>query len=277
MLINIRMEAPQGTPLAAQRNAALTHFVHALETSLRRKAAGTVMPGSCRPIEVTWRRQALSRVMMSAENIEEAANLVGFDSFMEGASMSMSALCELLPDSHGTMRAIVVAHEPLFWEVMASACDIIMLRGWNVDTLVSNEQAGLVDKMFLLADSKTAMTAGIEGLQRWLNAWNRLRHCKGAIIDRFVKNVKDERAMHLAAYQRTIAAAASAPGLRYCALAGCDSREQHPAHFKACAACKAVVYCSKEHQVQDWSAHKTACKAARKAAADSGSSGPSGA
>ena len=205
MMTNIRMEELRGTPLAALKNADLTHFVHALETLLRRKMAGTLMPGSCRAIEVTWRRQILSRIMMIAENIiEEAANLVGFDSFMEGASMSMSALCELLPDSHGTMRAIVVAHEPLFWEVMASACDLIMLRGWNADTLVSDEQAGFVDKMFLLTDSKIAMTADIEGLQRWLNAWNRLRQRKGAIIDRFVKNNKDERAKDRVAYQRTL-------------------------------------------------------------------------
>ena len=80
--------------------------------------------------------------------------------------------------------------------------------------------------------------------------------------------------------ERTIvaAAAAAAPGLRSCALAGCGARERHPSHFKACAACRAVVYCSKEHQVQDWSAHKAACKAARKDASDSGgSSGPGGA
>ena len=30
-----------------------------------------------------------------------------------------------------------------------------------------------------------------------------------------------------------------------------------------CAACKTVAYCCKEHQVEDWPAHKAACKAAR--------------
>jgi hypothetical protein len=43
--------------------------------------------------------------------------------------------------------------------------------------------------------------------------------------------------------------------------------EAHPAHFKACAACRIAAYCSKEeHQAADWCC-KAACKAARKAAA----------
>ena len=57
----------------------------------------------------------------------------------------------------------------------------------------------------------------------------------------------------------------NAPGLRTCALDGCGAREAHPEHFKRCAACRAVVYCSKECQAADWPAHKKACKAARKA------------
>jgi hypothetical protein len=63
------------------------------------------------------------------------------------------------------------------------------------------------------------------------------------------------------------AAAAAAPGLRGCGLAGCGAREQHPSHFKCCSACRRAAYCCKEHQAEDWPAHKAACKAARRAAA----------
>ena len=59
-------------------------------------------------------------------------------------------------------------------------------------------------------------------------------------------------------------AASLSAARRCCALASCGARELHVAHFKACAACKTVVYCCKEHQVADWSNHKAACKAARK-------------
>jgi hypothetical protein len=55
-------------------------------------------------------------------------------------------------------------------------------------------------------------------------------------------------------------------GLRRCALASCDAVEAHVAHFKTCAGCRGVAYCSKEHQSADWRSHKAACKAARDAA-----------
>ena len=77
-----------------------------------------------------------------------------------------------------------------------------------------------------------------------------------------------------AALQRSL----TAPGLRSCALDGCGAKEAHPAHFKSCAACRAVVYCCREHQVAGWPGHKKACKAARKAAAaEEDGAGPSGA
>jgi hypothetical protein len=62
--------------------------------------------------------------------------------------------------------------------------------------------------------------------------------------------------------------ARAAPGLRCCALASCAKREAHPSHFKRCGACAGPVYCCKAHQAEDWPTHKAACKAARKAAAE---------
>ena len=62
-------------------------------------------------------------------------------------------------------------------------------------------------------------------------------------------------------------AAACAPELlRSCELASCSAKEAHVKHFSRCAACTAVVSCSKTCQTADWPAHKKACKAARKAA-----------
>ena len=53
--------------------------------------------------------------------------------------------------------------------------------------------------------------------------------------------------------------------LHTCALETCSAREVHESQFKRCGACRSVVYCCREHQVEDWPAHKAACKAARKA------------
>ena len=62
------------------------------------------------------------------------------------------------------------------------------------------------------------------------------------------------------------AAAAASGQLKSCTLAGCGAREAHVLQFGKCSACKAAVYCCRDHQQADWPAHKAACKAARKAA-----------
>ena len=82
-----------------------------------------------------------------------------------------------------------------------------------------------------------------------------------------------------AASQAAIISSLTSSDRRACALPGCGGREAHPAHFKSCAACRGVVYCCREHQVEGWRAHKKACKAACKAAAaaDADEAGPSGA
>jgi hypothetical protein len=55
-----------------------------------------------------------------------------------------------------------------------------------------------------------------------------------------------------------------------CALPACNAPELRACAFNKCSACKTVVYCCKEHQVDDWPRHKAACKAARAAAAAAG-------
>ncbi len=61
--------------------------------------------------------------------------------------------------------------------------------------------------------------------------------------------------------------AAASGQLKTCAMAGCGATEAHVSQFGKCSACKAAVYCCREHQTEDWPAHKAACKATRKAAA----------
>ena len=116
-----------------------------------------------------------------------------------------------------------------------------------------------------------AACAGANGLdahlvQLLVAAWQQLHHSgvlrMRGIEGRFVVAQAVDQDFQ-AAVQKSLAA----PDLRACALPGCGAREAHPAHFKSCAACRTVVYCSKAHQVEGWPAHKKACKAARKKAA----------
>jgi hypothetical protein len=52
--------------------------------------------------------------------------------------------------------------------------------------------------------------------------------------------------------------------LRSCANAACGTIEAYAGHFKLCAGCKAVVFCTRDCQLASWPQHKAACKAARK-------------
>jgi hypothetical protein len=100
---------------------------------------------------------------------------------------------------------------------------------------------------------------------RILTAWRRLQN--SAVLQRrgFLQLVRSNDAFmaHVAA---TAAATAAVRGLHFCALRTCGTQEVHASQFKRCSACLGVVYCCKEHQVQDWPAHKAACRAARKVA-----------
>ncbi len=106
------------------------------------------------------------------------------------------------------------------------------------------------------------------GTRQLMECWDRLER-SGVPENRDFAYALDAAMRCLDIGEDAAAAAAAAPGLRSCALVACNAREQHPKHFRPCAACRIPVYCSKECQTVDWPAHKAACKAARKAAAES--------
>ena len=57
-------------------------------------------------------------------------------------------------------------------------------------------------------------------------------------------------------------------GLRWCALPSCAKQETNVFDFKACSACKAVVYCSAEHGALHWSqSHRKECASLKAAGA----------
>jgi hypothetical protein len=95
----------------------------------------------------------------------------------------------------------------------------------------------------------------------------------GVLRARGIDKGIDETFQHDLRTRDDLDAEVAAGRLQQCALAGCASSEVHASHFKRCGACRAVCYCSREHQVEDWPNHKAACKAARKAADSSGASG----
>jgi hypothetical protein len=128
-------------------------------------------------------------------------------------------------------------------------------------------EACLVDKCRRLLSSTTIIDAlPSEWAQQLRDALQHIER-SGVIHQRGMKKSLAD-ALRDRAAAASAAASAAARGLRHCALPSCGAREAHVSHFKLCAACQTVVYCSKAHQVEHWPSHKAACKAARKAAAE---------
>ena len=242
---------------------------------LRRKAAGTLVAGACRPSEVAWFEQTrvhiaqpqrglgietLCTAQASDNTIARIGPFVGYETLLATADLGFVLLhyCDLdftVAQEHAALTLAAVAADELIKPHALRAQHFMLsaetVFAKHVRTVAQNpprvkpENAGAL-RALMLASCRVAACSGLLA-----GSIQKLLEMQQGVADR-----KDSAA----------AAASAAPGLRTCALACCGAKEAHPQHFKSCAACKTVVYCSKEHQVKDWHAHKAACKAARKVA-----------
>ena len=244
----------------------------ATDVMQRRKAAGTLLPGTCRAVEVAWSRartrHALVILGKSHADAEvrsaHGAPYVGLETYMRVASSVTLVLGNTEAQHAGELSneefVVYLTTGTLF---LASALELMALPRPGYETWLSGEP-DLVRRMRELSSCfKQTAEAGIYAAQQVHNAW--LRVLRSGVLH--LRNIDEGIAAtnQLTTSLRKEAAEVAAAGrLRACALVECAACESHEAQFKRCAACKSVVYCSKEHQVADWPAHKVACKAARK-------------
>jgi hypothetical protein len=248
-----------------------------MSTLMRRKAAGTLLPGSCRVEEVAWCRVFMERKLLrdgapaevARAGAQALAPTLGFEAYMFAACV---ALCSLNIAGPVTMsREMQLSHAALVasaFEMMAQPQELPSVVMDNEKHKLTSVPEGMLartaHRMFLDARVISNMEGDVSSLM--VDAWRRVER-SGAIAMRRLR-VDAEPAMSINACLAAAAADAAVRGLRECALAGCASKEVHVSQFKHCGACRTVSYCCREHQVADWPSHKAACKAARKAAAD---------
>ena len=271
--------APNGTAdsrhgLLAHRVALLSGAVEALE---RRRVAGTLMEGKCAAAEEAFcrvrheGRQCVAGV--PAADAAGLAALVGYDVFIRAAIDASKVLAnarwyaascsgvQFQSFAQHVVHAAELMQQPLRHGGMNWASEAMFTSDLR-KTVGKASANGLHERLVQL------LAAALQQLER-----SGVVEARG--IDNTIKIMKPAEQVFEATVQNSL----NASGLRSCALPGCGAKEAHPAHFKSCAACRAVVYCCREHQVEAWPAHKKACKAARKAAAaaDEDGAGPSGA
>jgi hypothetical protein len=252
-----------------------------ITTLTRRKAAGTLLPGSCRAAEEAW-SHAYQTQMDCGEGLpavvarglaESVAQAEGYETYLLAGGVAANVLLYVFPVLPGELLLPYAAFIASALDLLAQPRVLPVVMGF---TLLSLSEQLLVENVRLVLRDDHAFAFSRDGAAAALvrDAWRRVER-SGVLEQRGLTGEPDPSEC-IAAGIDAAAAEGAARGLHACALAGCGAREVHPAQFKKCAACQQAFYCCKAHQEQHWPAHKAACKAARKAAAEGGT-GPSSA
>ena len=254
----------------AARGQRFRIMLAAFDTLEQRRAAGTLLPGTCRTWpEEEWygqfirQRQVFNKEpAFTQEDLAPQMQFVGYDAYLFAASDAVHTIM-LNPSSDASafqtlgrfaVRALDLLEQPRpkFWGNTPLTSENALTNYMQA----FSERCGP-----LLEVDCLGQPAG-ELLARWQRFVR-----SGVLHDRNI-DAGAAHFRHLASETNAAnAARLAAATLRCCSLGSCGARELHPGHYKRCGACHGVVYCCREHQLEDWPAHKAACKAARKAAA----------
>jgi hypothetical protein len=262
-----RQSAQNADALACAYGTLLPATMTALEA---RRAAGTLLPGCCRPAELAWataclRHDVQLRSRRAGDDLEDlvprSAQFMGYEAYATTATVALWAL----EDLHKHRSAAAAQHAERIVAFVVRALELVLQPRGSLDI-------GFAGESFLIKEMSTLMRNGggdiAECYRPLVAPWRRVQ-ASGVLQQRRVSYVAAQTRARCAASRAAAEAEASAHGLRACALPSCGAREAHVSHFKLCAACKTVAYCGKAHQAEDWARHKAACKAARAAAAAS--------
>ena len=243
----------------------------------RRRDAGTLMPGTCRPNEVEWWLELLNfaartrrpRASSQVHKNVVPASFVGYDAFLNVCIGCIHLLNFIL-------RSCVFEPGEESEQACLSFCCEIFDEGVTLVTQPRKVEWPSGMEFAFCQQLVPKETLGLLARQPVHKEWHdRLsealaRLTQSGMIEKrgtFGESACQAFTSTLESQTRSVAerARAAATGqLRSCALASCGAKEAHVELYKKCASCLAVVYCCREHQVADWPTHKAACKAARK-------------
>ncbi len=228
-----------------------------MEVLERRRIAGTLLYGKCAPHEVEWARQIVGgdSPEMPRDTVEVSALLTGYETFLIEAYLALAWLYEC--------RDLVPTAEqrPKVFSFVITALDLMCLPRPHKNGSLHGEVAPWARVRQVLS-KKTLSSSDREALQA---ANNRLQ-ASGIEAQRQMELTSQVSRAHFNASVAKAQADNAARGLQSCAH--CGAREVHVKQFKRCSACKTIAFCSRDCQLANWPAHKAACKAARKEAAE---------
>jgi hypothetical protein len=246
----------------AQQLAALYRYHELMSKSIstlqRRRTAGTLLPGALLPLEEAWSGMWLKhRAELRLPHADQsAAAFLGYETFLYAGAVATIIDSRAVENGLELARFVATAADVLVQRPLVAGCDYLL--GGEI-SFVSNLQQAVQGDFGLFSVAVSQVLSGALCILR-RDAAERVRA------------VEAHGARHEAEYvaHATQVMAEQTATVLCCALEACAAQEAHPKHFNRCSACRAVCYCCREHQVEDWPVHKAACKAARKAAAEQG-------
>ena len=246
--------------LALQQRAVAELLPPLLALLERRRLAGTLLYGKCAPHEVEFRRQFLIALgECDASKLAPFAQFIGYGTYLMGARLGLFWLFKAGRDPSSVVQPTAVQTQQIV-SCAATALDLVSAPrpvknwGFNYEAELLYQARLLTDTTHISPEHRDALKAALDRLM-----YSAVIEERG--IERAVQNAARLSQQKMA----KVKAEKEAPGRKLCAH--CGAREVHVAQFKRCSACKTVVFCCKDCQLANWPAHKTACKAARKAAA----------
>jgi hypothetical protein len=262
-------EAHAAHTAAAQEQVFGSLLPAAMRVVERRRSAGTLQPGACRPAEEAFyhaHTAALCDLARAAgvplgdgeARHRMSARLFGYDATLMAASVAMYALVNDGACADACARTRVA-------RFVAAGMDTMVAAPRAQPPSRLNPENEFMVRWDRLLRSGAICSHDADHMIVML-AWQRLVNA-GVLSASALASATAAGATFRTELAGKARAAAAASGLQRCALPECCEREAHAAHFKRCGACKCVSYCSKAHQAADWASHKAACKAARGAAA----------
>jgi hypothetical protein len=231
------IHAADGAQRAALLATAVEHFSAAVATLQRRRAADTLLTGSCTAAEVAWTRRTMQHVhtsravqasrslggvlggvVLSEQGLTAFANLVGHTAFLQAASYAVSLIVRIVD------RELSVTPQLLrtCWDLLADAANLLVALPHAPGTGFGGpgHEGSFVQKMRSMMDMPTVWVPMDAARARVLKAWRSLER-SGIIQQRLIDlkiHVSNVIGDNVAS---TAAAAAAAPGLRTCGLKSC--------------------------------------------------------
>ena len=251
-------------------------FSAAVAALERRRMAGTLLEGKCTAAEEAWFAARITEASkLPAADATAWAPLAGYATYL----INSQSVLSMLMNARSYPGECSASQFEALAQHIVHAADLMQLPRSHGTNYLGAEVSFWDTFSSAMATDLGACGLDARLVQLLTDAWQKLQRSgvleTRGVLDEIRRNkqiITNRNEQHEAAIRTAMAA----PGLRSCALAGCGAKEAHPQHFKSCAACRTVVYCCREHQVEGWPSHKKACKAACKAkdAASDGGAGP---